>query len=437
MILGSRAHRPGPLVHRAQAQRGVGAQASAAPARPLAALDHAELRGALGQGPARHRRLPLRPRRPELGGVDDPAVQHAVSQRESSDSASRRRSPASPTCPRGGPPSRRPGSDEGKRSYLTQLPDLPRLRRQRPRRATAAPMVVTPVNFKQEPFRAMPDDEWFWHVKEGVPGTLMPVWKTSLDDRQIGTPSSYVQLMYAQPFYHDPDEGDPPPPYATRWRTRSRTRTRCSTAARRSTRASARSATAARGGVRGRTAPASSRCRRTSATAATATSPTATTSGVSRSASRGARCPSWGLQYSEDELWTVVHYLRTMFTQTEPDAAQAARGQDLHVSRSSTRSRRCRRRRRSSAARPSTPTCARSATGRRGTAAARTVSISGRGRPTCRTRRTDLDSPSALNSILTFGIRTRRCRRGASGCRSTSAGTSSSSSSRASRRAGR
>ena len=38
-------------------------------------------------------------------------------------------------------------------------------------------MVVTPVNYKQEPFRSMPDDEWLWHVKEGVPGTLMPVWK--------------------------------------------------------------------------------------------------------------------------------------------------------------------------------------------------------------------------------------------------------------------
>src|SRR5450830_1168855 len=25
-------------------------------------------------------------------------------------------------------------------------------------------MAVTPVNFRQEPFRAMPDDEWIWHV---------------------------------------------------------------------------------------------------------------------------------------------------------------------------------------------------------------------------------------------------------------------------------
>ena len=70
-------------------------------------------------------------------------------------------------------------------------------------------MVVTPVNFKQEPFRAMPDDEWFWHVKEGVPGSLMPVWKTTLDDTADLDTISYVQQMYAQPFYHDPDEGRP------------------------------------------------------------------------------------------------------------------------------------------------------------------------------------------------------------------------------------
>ena len=40
--------------------------------------------------------------------------------------------------------------------------------------------------------------------------------------------------------------------------------------------------------------------------------------------------PAWGLQYSIDELWTVVHYIRTMFTQTEPTPAEAARGRELH-----------------------------------------------------------------------------------------------------------
>ena len=40
-----RAHRSRPLVHRPQAQPGVGAQAPAAPARPLTPVDHARLRG--------------------------------------------------------------------------------------------------------------------------------------------------------------------------------------------------------------------------------------------------------------------------------------------------------------------------------------------------------------------------------------------------------
>ena len=37
--------------------------------------------------------------------------------------------------------------------------------------AYAGTKIVTPANFKQEPFSSMPDDQWFWHVSEGVPGT--------------------------------------------------------------------------------------------------------------------------------------------------------------------------------------------------------------------------------------------------------------------------
>ena len=142
---------------------------------------------------------------------------------------------------------------------------------------------------------------------------------------------SYVQQMYAQPFYHDPDEGDPPPPYDGHGRTRSRTRTTCSTTARPSTRASARSATAARRAARGPTARASSRCRRTSATAATATSPTATTSGVSRSACPWSAMPAVGA--------AVLHRRAVDGRALHPDdvhadradAAEAARGRELHV----------------------------------------------------------------------------------------------------------
>ncbi len=41
-------------------------------------------------------------------------------------------------------------------------------------------LIVTPANFKVDPFRTMPDDQWFWHVSEGVQGTVMPPWKESL-----------------------------------------------------------------------------------------------------------------------------------------------------------------------------------------------------------------------------------------------------------------
>jgi mono/diheme cytochrome c family protein len=75
-------------------------------------------------------------------------------------------------------------------------------------------MVVTPANLKQEPYRDMPDDQWFWHVSEGIPGTLMPTWKESLTDDQRWKVIRYVQQIYAHPVMHDPDEGDPSGDYA-------------------------------------------------------------------------------------------------------------------------------------------------------------------------------------------------------------------------------
>ncbi len=75
-------------------------------------------------------------------------------------------------------------------------------------------MVVTPADFKQEPFKNMPDDQWFWHVSEGVPGTLMPTWKTSLTEDQRWKVTRYIQQIFARPVMHDPDEGDPSGEYA-------------------------------------------------------------------------------------------------------------------------------------------------------------------------------------------------------------------------------
>ncbi len=75
-------------------------------------------------------------------------------------------------------------------------------------------LIVTPANFKQEPFKSMPDEEWMWHVSEGIPGTVMPTWKLSLSEEERWNVVRYIQRIYAQPVMHDPDEGDPSGAYA-------------------------------------------------------------------------------------------------------------------------------------------------------------------------------------------------------------------------------
>jgi mono/diheme cytochrome c family protein len=78
----------------------------------------------------------------------------------------------------------------------------------------AGTLIVTPADFKQEPFRSMPDEQWFWHVSEGIPGTVMPTWRESLSEEERWAVINYVQQIFAQPFMRDPDEGDPPADYA-------------------------------------------------------------------------------------------------------------------------------------------------------------------------------------------------------------------------------
>jgi len=78
----------------------------------------------------------------------------------------------------------------------------------------AGTLIVTPADFKQEPFRNMADDEWFWHVSEGVPGTVMPTWKASLTEEERWKVIRYVQEIFARPVMHDPSEGDPSGSYA-------------------------------------------------------------------------------------------------------------------------------------------------------------------------------------------------------------------------------
>lgn len=77
----------------------------------------------------------------------------------------------------------------------------------------AGTLIVTPANFKADPFRDMPDDQWFWHVSEGVQGSVMPPWKESLSVEARWKIIRYVQTVYAHSWERDPDEGDLPKPY--------------------------------------------------------------------------------------------------------------------------------------------------------------------------------------------------------------------------------
>jgi len=74
-------------------------------------------------------------------------------------------------------------------------------------------LIVTPANFKVDPFRTMPDDQWFWHVSQGIQGSVMPPWKESLTESQRWNVIHYIQQVYASTFERDPDEGDPPAEY--------------------------------------------------------------------------------------------------------------------------------------------------------------------------------------------------------------------------------
>lgn len=78
----------------------------------------------------------------------------------------------------------------------------------------AGTLIVTPANFKQRPFRDMPEDQWFWHVSEGVPGSVMPPWKESLSKEDRWRVVRYVQQIFARPIMRDPAEGDPSGEYA-------------------------------------------------------------------------------------------------------------------------------------------------------------------------------------------------------------------------------
>jgi mono/diheme cytochrome c family protein len=192
----------------------------------------------------------------------------------------------------------------------------------------AGTLAVTPANYKQEPFRSMPDDQWFWHVSEGVPGTVMPPWKESLTEEQRWKVIGYIQQVFARPVMHDPDEGDPSGEYAGLTNPVpldidvldqgkaifTRECMVCHGDAGRG-----------QGPYRAELQPGppdfgdGSYGDYTDADYFWRIS-----EGVPWSA-----MPAWKLQYGEEDRWKVVHYIRTMFTQTEDLPPAPPEGEDF------------------------------------------------------------------------------------------------------------
>jgi cytochrome c oxidase cbb3-type subunit 2 len=189
-------------------------------------------------------------------------------------------------------------------------------------------LIVTPANFKVDPFRSMPDDQWFWHVSEGIQGSVMPPWKESLTVSQRWNVIRYVQEMYAHPIERDPNEGDPPAEYQK-------------------TNPLPDDVTTLDAGKRIWTRE----CMVCHGDAGTGMGPYRAgiepvppdfsqhdnyvpyvdadyfwriSEGVPWTA-----MPTWKSQYAETERWQLVHYIRSMFTQTEKQPAQLMKGKDF------------------------------------------------------------------------------------------------------------
>jgi mono/diheme cytochrome c family protein len=194
-------------------------------------------------------------------------------------------------------------------------------------------LAVTPANFKQEPFQGMPDDQWFWHVSEGVPGTVMPPWKASLTEAQRWSVIRYIQQVFAQPMMRDPDEGDPSGTYANQMNPLPLTVEVLDDGKRIFTRECLichGPAGTGDGPYREGLEPPPPDF--SDGKYGTLQNPSYTDADYFWRISEGlpwSAMPAWKLQYSDDDRWKLVHYIRATFTQTEARPPQPAVGQEF------------------------------------------------------------------------------------------------------------
>jgi mono/diheme cytochrome c family protein len=196
-------------------------------------------------------------------------------------------------------------------------------------------LAVTPADYKQEPFRSMPDDQFFWHVSEGLPGTVMPTWKLTLSEDQRWKVIAYLQQTFSRPVMRDPNEGDLPAEYADLTNPVPLTLEALDRGKQIFTREclvchgdSGRGDGPYHEGLQ----PSPPDFSDTSLYG-TLDKPLYADADYYWRISEGlpwSAMPVWKSQYSEDDRWSVVHYIRSLFTQTETPPAPPPDGQDFN-----------------------------------------------------------------------------------------------------------
>jgi mono/diheme cytochrome c family protein len=195
-------------------------------------------------------------------------------------------------------------------------------------------MSVTPADYKQEPFRSMPDDQFFWHVSEGLPGTLMPTWKLALTEDQRWKVIAYIQQTFSRPVMHDPNEGDVPAGYADLANPVPLTLDVLDGGKRIFTREClvCHGDTGRGDGPYGQGLQPSPPDFSDSSLYGTLDNPLYADADYFWRISEGlpwSAMPAWKSQYSAEDRWAVVHYVRSVFTQTETPPALLPDGQDF------------------------------------------------------------------------------------------------------------
>lgn len=189
-------------------------------------------------------------------------------------------------------------------------------------------LTVTPANYKQEPFRSMPVDEWFWHVSEGVQGSVMPPWKASLTAQERWDVIRYIRATFAQPAMRDPAEGDPPAPYDTMENPIPLTIETLDDGKAIFT----RECMVCHGDAGRGHGPYRFELQPGPPDFGDGSYGDYTDADYFWRISEGlpwSAMPSWKLRYSEEDRWKLVHYIRAIFTQTEDRPPEPEEGHDF------------------------------------------------------------------------------------------------------------